>query len=104
MHTVIHGQIGRVHHANQHPALRKTRPVYCWIPEAFFDGAGLNRSRYLSSRWPCINAGANPLALGSHVIPDPEKPVSIRSKCPILREYLARLEHIATVKTSSTAA
>lgn len=104
MHAVIANQIGRIHHAAGHPALQKTRPVYCWIPEGFFDETGINRGRYLVSRWPSINCSANPLALGSHVVPDPGKPVNIRSRCPVLAEFLRRLEHVAAVKTLSAAA
>lgn len=104
MHTIIHHQLGRVHHAAGHPALQKTRPTYCFVPEAHFEENGFQKSRYLVSRWPGINCGANPLAVGSHVIPDPEKPVSIRNRCPVLREFLDRLEQIASVKISATAA
>lgn len=104
MHTVIANQLGRIHHATQHPDLAKTRPTYCFVPEGFFEESGLQKSRYLISRWPSINCGANPHAVGSHVIPDPKKPVSIRSSCPILREFLKRIEVIATVKTIQSAA
>lgn len=103
MHILIANQIGRIHHATGHPALQKTRRVYCWVPEAFFDEGGFQKSRYLASRWPSINCSANPLAVGSHVFPDPEKPVSIRSRCPILAEFLLRLETIAATKTIAAA-
>lgn len=104
MMTVIAGNIGRIHHAVQHPALRKTRPCYAFVPEEHFSEAGFEKPRHLASRWPSINAGANPLGIGSHVIPDPENPVSIRSRCPVLREYLTKLEAIAIVKSPATAA
>lgn len=104
MLAIINQQIGRIHHAVANRNLQKTRPVYCWIPEVFFDETGFQKSRYLVSRWPGINCGANPLAVGSHVIPDPTQPVSIRSRCPILREFLRRIEQIAAVKAISTAA
>lgn len=104
MHAVINGQIGRVYHAAAHPALAKTRPTYAFVPEVFYDGTGLNRGRYLISRWPGISCSANPLAVGSHVIPDVTRPANIRSRCPILREFLARLEHVAAVKSIPTAA
>lgn len=104
MMTVIAGHIGRVHYAVQHPALRKTRPCYAFIPEAHFTEAGFEKSRHLVSRWPSINGGANPLAIGSHIIPDPERPANIRSRCPVLREYLTQLERIATVKYPASSA
>lgn len=104
MLVIIANQIGRIHHAAGHPALQKTRRVYCWIPEVFFDETGFQKSRYLVSRWPSINCTANPLAVGSHVIPDPAQPANIRSRCPILREFLARLEDIAAVKSITAAA
>lgn len=104
MHTVIANQIGRVHHAAQHPGLAKTRPVYAFIPEDFFAENGYQKSRYLASRWPSINCSANPHAIGSHVIPDPGSPVNIRSRCPALREFLVRLESIAAIKATPSAA
>jgi hypothetical protein len=104
MHAIINQQIGRIHHATGHPALAKTRPTYCFIPEAFFDEGGFQKGRYLVSRWPSINCTANPLAIGSHVIPDAGKPVSIRSRCPILAEFLRRIEQIAVVKSITAAA
>ena len=103
MIIVIANQIGRIHHAVQHPALSKTRPVYCYVPEEYFWENGLDRGRYLVSLWPSINCSANPLAIGSHVIPDALKPVSIRSHCPILKEFLQRLEKVAGVKTITAA-
>lgn len=104
MHAIIANQIGRVHHAAGNRNLQKTRPTYAFVPEAFFNEGGLQRGRYLVSRWPSINCGANPHAVGSHVVPDPGMPVSIRSRCPILREFLARLESTAAVKAIPTAA
>lgn len=103
MHAIINQQIGRVHHAISHPSLVKTRPVYAFIPEGFFAESGFEKSRYLVSRWPSINCGANPNGIGSHVIPDAGKPVSIRSRCPILAEFLRRVEQIATVKSIAAA-
>ena len=98
MHAVINNQLGRIHHADCHLDLQKTRPTYCFIPEAFFGESGLDRSRYLESRWPSINAGANPDSIGSHVIPDLEAPANIRSRCLILKEFISRVEIIARVK------
>lgn len=103
MHFVIFQQIGRVFHAASHPALAKTRPTYAFVPEEYFGETGLSRGRYLASRWPSINCSANPLAVGSHVIPDTEKPVKIQSRCPILAEFLRRLETIATIKNQLAA-
>jgi hypothetical protein len=103
MHAIINQELGRVHHSAGNPDLTKTRPVYAFIPEGFFTEAGFQKSRYLSSRWPSINCSANALALGSHVIPDPERPVNQRSRCPILVEFLLGLEAIAAVKEFTTA-
>ncbi len=100
--STAHNLIGRVHHAIQHPALEKTRPVYCFIPEEHFGENGFEKGRYLASRWPSVNCSSNPLAIGSHVIPS-EKPVNPRSRCPVLREFLARLEIVAEVKNPSAA-
>lgn len=104
MHAVIGEEIGRVHHAVAHPSLMKTRPTYVFIPEKFFGENGLEKSRYIASRWPGINCGANPFAVGSHVIPDSKNPVSIRSRCPILAEFLRRLEIITNVKNITVSA
>ncbi len=103
MHAVINNQLGRIHHAAGNRNLQKTRPVYCWIPEVFFGPDGFQKGRYLVSRWPSINCSANPLAIGSHVLPS-EKPVNIRSRCPILAEFLMRIEHVAAVKAISATA
>jgi hypothetical protein len=103
MHTIIANQIGRIHHAAGNTNLQKTRPTYCFVPEEHFSETGLEKSRYLASRWPSINSGANPHAIGSHVVPDPQLPVSIRSRCPVLREFLNRLETIAMVKSPTAA-
>ena len=100
MHTLIHPHFGRVLHAVYHTDRAKVQPAFAFVPEEFFDGDGFRRSAYLCSRWPCINTGANPNAAGSHVMPDPARPVSIRRRCPILAQFLERLtEHIAS-KTS----
>ena len=99
MHTVIADSIGRVLHAAGHPDLSKKRPVYAYVPEEYFGPEGFRRAGYLRSRWPSINAGANPLAVGSHVIPDPARPVCIRSRCPILIEFLTQLAAIAPAKS-----
>jgi hypothetical protein len=98
MHAVIANTIGRVHHAAGHPDLSKTRPVYAYVPEEYFGPEGFRRAGYLSSRWPSINAGANPLAVGAHVIPDPARPVCIRSRCPILVEFLTQIAAIAPAR------
>lgn len=98
MITVIAGKNGRVHHAGN-PFLQKTRPTYCFVPEEFFHGRTIDFARYLASRWPSINCSANPNGIGSHVIPDPQKSVSSRTRCPVLQEFLWRLEIVATVKT-----
>lgn len=99
MHFVINHSIGRVHHGAGHPDLSKTRPIYAYIPEEYFNGDGFNRGAYMMSRWPSINCAANPLGIGSHVIPDPARPVSIRSRCPILTDFLAQLALIMPAKT-----
>lgn len=103
MHTIIADEIGRIHHANAHAAFSKIRPCYAFVPEAFFGPDGLNKGRYLVSRWPSINCSANPLSIGSHVIPDSARPVSLRTRCPILREFLSRIEAIAVVKNPTPA-
>lgn len=101
MHVVIANQTGRIHHAAQHPELRIIRPCYAFIPQEHFQPCGFNRRRHLESRWPEINAGANPHAIGSHTIPDAEKPVESTTRCPVLREFLIRLQAISAVKAIS---
>ncbi len=101
MLAIIADQLGRIHHAAGHPDLAITRPVYCWIPEEHFGPEGFRRKDYLGSGWPSINFAANPLALGSHVLPDPARPVNIKSRCPILREFLTQLAAIVPAKTAA---
>lgn len=100
MKLTVAGHYGRIHYTAGNPALRKTRPCYAFSPEEFFLPTGFDLRSYLISRWPSINCGANPNAIGSHAIPDPGKPVPLKTRCPILREFLRRLEPIATVKTA----
>lgn len=95
-------QTGRIFHAAQHPAMAEIRPCYAFVPQEHFGANGFEKPRYLASRWPAINAGANPHAIGSHIIPDASNPVSPRSRCPILGEFLVRLKTIAAVKASPT--
>ncbi len=98
MHIVVAEHSGHIHHAASHSALQKTRPTYAFLPDEFVVEGGFAKAQYLASRWPSINAGANPHAIGSHIIPDASKPVSPRSRCPILREFLIHLKTIAAVK------
>ena len=100
MQIVIADQTGRIHHAAGHSALQQTRPTYAFLPDGFVAEGGYAKAQYLASRWPSINAGANPHAIGSHMIPDASKPVTPRSRCPILREFLIRLITIAAVKAN----
>ncbi len=102
MQAIIANQSGRIHHAAGHSALQKTRPTYAFLPVGFMVEGGFTKALYLASRWPSINAGANPHALGSHIIPDASKPVSPHSRCPVLREFLTRLKIVAAVKTIQT--
>jgi hypothetical protein len=95
---VIAGKTGRVYHAIQHPNLRKTRPCFCFVPDEFIEGKVFDKNRYLASRWPSANCTANPNGIGSHAMPDLGKPVSPKSRCPILREFLRQLETVAKIK------
>lgn len=58
--------------------------MYCFVPE------GQSCSAYKGSRWPFINTGANPNAIGSHVFPDWRRPVRM-SACPTLGKFLENL-------------
>lgn len=103
MTATIAGKIGRVHHAIQHPQVRKTRSAYTFVPEEFFQESSFDKARYLASRWPSANCTANPNGIGSHVLPNPRKPVAARRRCPVLREFLRQLEIVATIKIPPTA-
>ena len=100
MHTLIHPHFGRVLHAVYHPDPAKVLPTFAFVPEEFFDSEGFRRSAYLCTRWPCINTDANPHVVGSHVMPDPARPVAIRSRCPILAQFIERLTELIACKTS----
>ena len=101
MHVVISQNLGRILHATGHPVLQKTRPTYCFVLEEFFDENGFRKEKYLISRWPSINCSANPLGVGSHVIPDTERPFENKFRCPVLREFLRRLETFAAIKAAA---
>lgn len=88
-------QIGRIFYGIQHPAFRKTRPLYAFVPEHHFSSNEFQKNRYLLSRWPSINCGANPFGIGSHVVPDPLRSVSPRSRCNVLAEFIRRLETVS---------
>jgi hypothetical protein len=103
MRVIIAQRTGRVHHAAGNPNLQITRPTYAFVPEEFFSKTGLDMSRYLASRWPSINCGANPNGTGSHVLPNPAKTANIRSRCRVLRKFLTRLETIASSKAVTNA-
>lgn len=98
MHIVIGKQTGRIFYAHGQTDLQQTRPVYAFVPNEFFDGDVFQKQSYLASRWPPTNCGANPYAVGSHVIPNPNKPVLANSACPILVEFVMRLKQIVPVK------
>lgn len=100
MTLVVGNQFGRVHHAAGNHCLQETRPTYAFVPMEHFTAKGFQKDRYLASPWPEINCGANRHSVGSHVLPDPQKPVTSRSKCPVLTEFLTRLETLASVKAS----
>lgn len=99
----IANQTGRIYHAEQHPELAIIRPCYAFVPQTYFGANCYEKNRYLASRWPTINGGANPHAVGSYVIPDPEKPVQSKTRCPVLRQFKASLRAIAAVKASPNA-
>jgi hypothetical protein len=94
---------GRIYQASGHPAFLALRPCYCFVPAEFIDADGFRKSDYLASRWPGISCGANPLAIGSHIIPDLQKPANLRSRCPVLAEFLRRLEILAVTKSPDSA-
>lgn len=98
MHAVIANHIGRIHHAAGQADLQLTRPTYAFVPEECISANAFDHRRYISGRWPSVNAGANPHAIGSHVMPDPERPVDPLCQCPVLAEFLTRIEPIALVK------
>lgn len=85
MGFVVHGQTGQIYHAKGHPDFQRVRPLYCFVPH------GQSPGFYMDSRWPSINAGANPNSIGSHVLPDFNRPVSRNLRCPVLTAFLANI-------------
>lgn len=100
MTACIAGHYGRVFRAAGQVDLQQTRPVYAFVPLECIDDNGFDLQRYLASRWPSANCGANPHAIGSHVIPNPTHPVNTQSRCPVLAEFLTNIESIARVKNT----
>ncbi len=99
MLAVIANQTGRIYHAAGLADLQQTRPTYAFVPLEHFSAKSFQKGRYLASTWPSINANANPNAIGSHILPDVAKPVSQRSKCAMLAEFITRLQSIAAIKS-----
>lgn len=85
MRTVIQGRSGTIYHAKGHPDFQRLRPLYCFVPD------GQEPAAYQASRWPSVNAGANPHAIGSHVLPNLTRPVLQYLACPVLAAFLANL-------------
>lgn len=93
MGLIIQGYAGQIFHAQGHPDLLKVRLLYCFVPD------GMDLSAYAESRWPSVNAGANPNAIGSHVFPDLQNPVSNKN-CPTLKLFLTNLpKYIAKTRS-----
>ena len=80
MHAVIANQTGRIHHAAQYVEIAKVRPCYAFVPQEHFHPQGFDHRRHIESRWPAINAGSNPHAVGSHILPHADKPVDPTSR------------------------
>ena len=72
------------------------------MPEGFFSGGEFDRLTFVSSRRQSLSFSANPLAVGPHVIPDQQRPADIGSRCPILAEFLSRLETIVSIANTIT--
>jgi hypothetical protein len=90
---------GTVFLASGHPDFTKLRPTFCFVPDEFFNSGEFDRSAYMASRWPSINCSANENAIGSHIFPDPEKPVDPKENSLVFRNFLSRLETIAAIKS-----
>lgn len=93
MRFVVHGQTGQIYQAKGHPDFQRARPLYCFVPH------GQNPDSYMDSRWPSINAGANPNAIGSHVFPDVKRPVG-NLDCPTLKLFIHNLPKFIGKTTS----
>jgi hypothetical protein len=98
---IINGCRGTLYQAAAHPDFAKLRPCHCFVPEQFISGSGLLKTAYLASRWPGINCGANVNAIGSHILPDMNHPISPDCECPELAEFLRQLRQAADIKSPS---
>lgn len=85
MRVVIQGFPGTIYHGKGHPYFQIRRPLYCFVPH------GQSLATHLDSRWLSVNAGANPNAIGSHVVPDVTRPVPQGWTCPVLTAFIANL-------------
>ena len=95
---IVNGRRGTLYQAAAHPDFAELRPCYCFVPEEFISGCGLRNAAYLASQWPGINCGANANAIGSHILPDMNHPISPDYECPHLTDFLRQLRQAAEIK------
>ena len=83
---------GTLYHAKAHPDLQKTRPTFAFVPDYTMENGIFNLSIYSGKRWQTINAGANENAIGSHIFPDLEKPISLKEESSEISQFLKKLD------------
>ncbi|MEO5715798.1 MAG: hypothetical protein ABIT37_20130 [Luteolibacter sp.] len=77
------------------------RPCFCFVADEYVTATGLDRAAYLASRWPGINCSSNENSIGSHLLPDMDRPADIGSESHDLSNFLLRLGEVAAVKAST---
>ena len=85
MRAVIQGRPGIIYYGKGLPCFQNHRRLYCFVPDS------QSPATHLDPRWLSVNAGANPHAIGSHVLPDFTRPVPQEWTCPVLTAFLANL-------------
>ncbi len=84
MRLVVEDTPGEIFFGEAHPDFLQLRPLYCFVPD------GTSYKNYGDSRWPSINSGANPHAVGSHVLPNWSRPAR-NLDCPTLKKFVENL-------------
>lgn len=89
---------GKIFEALAQEDIATIRPMLCFVPERLLENGKLQLDTYQKENWDSINAGANPLAVGSHVFPNLQKEITEENQETLaFLSRIKRLIHKTTV-------